>query len=406
VPSTTAPRDAEPLADPLRRWRWPIILAAWTIPALLASFETVAFWRMGGRDFPVWRAVALQAPGWLTYALLTPAILALGRRLPLGRHRLVRRLAAHLAAALVVGAAYAATATAASFAFAPAPTVRGPGITFVGWYLSALPMAVLTYFGVLGAGHALAYLEESRRREREAARLAAQLADARLGALRMQLHPHFLFNTLNAITVLARDGDTAAVTRMLGLLSGLLREVLRTDARHHVTVAEEMAFVGRYLAIEEVRFSDRLRVADRADDAARDALVPAFLLQPLVENALRHGLAPRVEGGTIALEARLVPDDSAGGAPALELVVRDDGAGLPPGWRGAESYGIGLSNTAARLAELHGGRASLRIAPAPGGGTVATVRLPLAVQESAARPAPGRAPGAGLAGLSAHAGAS
>ncbi len=366
------------------------MLAAWALPALLAAFETVVFWRLAGLDHPAWRAVATQAPGWLAYALLTPAILALGRRFPvrppLARGALARRLALHVGAALLAGAVYAGAATVASLAFGPAPRAGAarrpaPPRLYVSWYLSSLPLAALTYCAVLGVGHALAWLEESRRREREAARLSAQLAEARLGALRMQLHPHFLFNTLNAITVLARDGDAAATARMLELLAELLREVLRTDARHRVPLADELAFVRRYLAIEEVRFSDRLRVRERVDAAARDALVPAFVLQPLVENALRHGLAPRAAGGTVEVGARVARD---GGAEALELWVRDDGAGLPAAWAGAAGYGIGLSNTAARLAELHGPRAALEVAPAPGRGTVARVRLPLARAAEAA----------------------
>jgi signal transduction histidine kinase len=351
------------------------------VPALLAVFETWTFARMAGRAYPLWRAVLAQAPAWMAYALLTPAIFALSRRLPLARPRLSRNMAAHLVAALLAGAVYAAVAAAAGAAFSPFPRTATPARVFVSWYLSSLPLAVLTYFGVVGVAHALAHLAESRRRETEAARLAAQLAEARLGALRMQLHPHFLFNTLNAVTVLARDGDTRGVARMLTLLGELLREVLRTDAAHHVPLDEELAFARRYLEIERVRFADRLRVRETVDDAARDALVPAFVLQPLVENALRHGLAPRAAGGTVAIEAAVDGDD-------LELRVHDDGGGLPADWGGAEDYGIGLSNTAARLAELHGARGTLAVSPAPGGGTVATVRLPL----RRAGPAPERVP--------------
>lgn len=353
----------------LLRHRWLIVLAVWSVPALLAAVETFVFWRMSGRDYPFWRAVVTQGPAWLTYALLTPVIFALGRRLPLQRPRLARHLALHLAVSLTAGVAYAVLATAASTAFAPAPRSMPFGRMALSWYLSALPLTTLAYFGVLGAGHALTYLAESRRRETEASRLAAQLAEARLGALRMQLHPHFLFNTLNAITVLARDGDTRAVTRTLELLAELLREVLRSDATHHVSLDTELAFARRYLAIEELRFADRLRVEERVDDAARDAGVPAFALQPLVENALRHGIAPRAGGGTVQVGARRAGDD-------VELWVSDDGVGLPADWSGADDYGVGLSNTAARLAELHGARAALDVARAAGGGTRVTVRLP------------------------------
>jgi len=244
------------------------------------------------------------------------------------------------------------------------------GQMLLSWYLSALPLTTLSYFGTLGAGLALVYFGEARRRETEASRLEAQLAEARLGALRMQLHPHFLFNTLNAITVLARDGDTVAVTRMLTLLSELLRDVLRTDAVQVIPLDEELSFARRYLAIELVRFADRLRVQENVSDEARDARVPAFVLQPLIENALRHGIAPRGAGGMLEVGARVASDGS------VELWVRDDGVGLPSTWSGVDDYGIGLSNTRARLAELAGGGGTLTVRRMESGGTLATVRLP------------------------------
>jgi signal transduction histidine kinase len=370
--TTPAPSDAATtpalLARLLRR-RWLVVAAVWSVPALLAALETFVFWRMAGRDHPFWLAIATQAPAWLTYALLTPAIFALGRRFPLQRPRLARHAALHLSASLTAGIGYAVLATAAASAFSPVPRPMSFGRVALSWYLSALPLTTLAYFGVLGVGHALAYLAESRRRETEASRLSAQLAEARLGALRMQLHPHFLFNTLNAVTVLARDGDTRGVTRMLELLSELLREVLRSDAAHRVPLEKELAFARRYLAIEEIRFADRLRIEERVEDSARDADVPAFALQPLVENALRHGIAPRATGGTVQLGARRAGDD-------VELWVRDDGVGLPDDWSGADDYGVGLSNTAARLTELHGARGTLEVRRAAGGGTHVAVRLP------------------------------
>jgi hypothetical protein len=354
----------------LLRLRWPLVMGVWAVPALLAAFETYMFWRMSGRAYPFWRAVAMEGPAWLTYAALTPLIFALGQRLPLQRPRLGRHAVAHLLTALATGVVYAAVATAASRAFTPMPRTMPFAHMVLSWYLSALPLTTLAYFGILGVGAALAYLNEARRREMDAARLSAQLAEARLGALRMQLHPHFLFNTLNAITVLARDGDTAGVTRMLTLMSELLRDVLRTDAAHDIPLAEELAFARRYLAIELVRFADRLSVRESVEEEARHLLVPAFVLQPLIENALRHGLAPRAAGGTVEIGARVLSD-------LLELRVRDDGVGLRAGWSGADDYGIGLSITAARLAELHGERGALIVSPAPRGGTLAIVRIPV-----------------------------
>lgn len=365
--------------------RWLLVIGAWSVPALLAAFETFAFWRMAGREYPFWRAIVLSTPAWMTYALLTPAIFALARRLPLQRPHLWRNIALHLLCSLTFALLYAVVAAQTSILFTPMPRSMPFGRMAMSWYLSALPLTTLAYFGVVGVAHAFTYLADARRREMESARLAAQLAEARLGALRMQLHPHFLFNTLNAITVLARDGDTRAVARMLTLLGELLREVLRTDAAHKVSLNDELAFVARYLEIEQVRFADRLTVRYDVADAARSALVPVFLLQPLVENALRHGLAPRAAGGTVVVGARLAGE-------LLELHVQDDGMGLPPGWRNArDDYGIGLSNTAARLRELYGDRASLRIERAADGTTHAMVRMPRETRGLGARDAPAAA---------------
>lgn len=367
-PGVSNPLPADDAAR-LLRLRWPLIIGVWAVPALLAAFETYMFWRMSGRGYPFWRAVAMQAPAWSTYALLTPVIVMLGRRLPLQRPRLGRHVAAHLICALTAGVLYACVAALASKTFTPVPRTTPFAQLALSWYLSALPVTTLAYFAILGVGAALTHLAEARRRELDAVRLAAQLADARLGALQMQLHPHFLFNTLNAITVLARDRDTDAVTRMLILLSDLLRDVLRTDRGHQVPLEEELTFARRYLEIELVRFADRLRVSESIDEATRDLLVPAFILQPLIENALRHGLAPRADGGRVEIGARLAGEDE------LELWVQDDGRGLPAGWSGAGDYGMGLSNTAARLAALPGPAGTLAIARVHAGGTRATVRM-------------------------------
>ncbi len=207
----------------------------------------------------------------------------------------------------------------------------------------------------------------------QAARLAAQLSEARLGALRMQLNPHFLFNSLNAITVLVRDQNTAAASRMLELLSDVLREVLRAEPGHETTLAKELEFIERYLAIEQVRFSDRLRPSVEVDPAIAVAAVPRFILQPLVENALRHGIARRSGAGSLQVTARRE-------GVVLVLTVRDDGPGLLPDI--PVSSGVGLANTRARLAALYGEQANLEIRNEQSGGVAAIVRLPYHEAES------------------------
>ena len=364
---TRAPSSAT--AARLLARRSVVIAGVWLVPAFLAASETYLFWRLGGRSYPFWRAVMMEGPAWAIYALLTPVVFALGRRLPPRRPHLARNIAAHLAVSLSTGLLYATVATATTMLFTPLPRAMAFGQMVLAWYLSALPLTTLTYFGTLGVGLALDYFAEARRRQVEAAQLAAQLAEARLGALRMQLHPHFLFNTLNAIIVLARDGDTARVTRMLSLLSDLLRDVLRTEATPLIPLDEELSFARRYLEIERVRFADRLHVRELVDENVRSALVPPFVLQPLMENAVRHGIAPRIAGGTVEIGARLTDD-------TLELWVADDGMGLPPDWSGADDYGIGLSNSEARLAALAGGAGTLQVTGAAGSGTRCVARLP------------------------------
>jgi two-component system, LytTR family, sensor kinase len=347
---------------------WLLISAACLVPAVLDALQTYAQGRLAGRATPA-REMLWQGSEWLILGALTPLTYYLGRRFPLRRPRLARNLAVHAAGALALCVAWAAAGVALRLVLDMNWNVP-LSQHLASWMLTSLPWSVFMYFTVLGCVHAFAYFFEARERETQAARLAAQLAESRLGALRMQLHPHFLFNSLNAVGVLVRDQRTREATATLELLSDVLRQVLRTDPAHEVALTEELRFLEQYLAIEQVRFSDRLRVTVEADASVRDAAVPSFVLQPLVENALRHGLADRAEAGEIRVAARREGAD-------LVLSVRDNGVGLRDGEGDvARGPGVGLANTRERLATLYGDRARLELAPAPGGGTIATVRLP------------------------------
>ncbi len=353
-----------------RRWSpfWFLIFAAWLVPALLAAFNTYAQSRLDGHP-PDWRWVLFNSFDWLIYALLTPAVFRAGRRLPLEHPHLARNVSLHVIGALLMCVAWAALGTALRFVIFPQSAANGEAawLGFVSWVFTTLPFGFGVYFALVGIQHSFFYFAQAREREVQAARLAAQLSEARLGALRMQLHPHFLFNSLNAITVLVRDSDIANASRMLALLSDLLRQVLSKDEPHEAALAEEIEFIERYLAIEQIRFSDRLRPRIDVDRAIAQAAVPRFILQPLIENALRHGIARRASAGMIQVSAR-----REGGQ--LVLVVRDDGPGLQP--VAHVSSGVGLSNTRARLAALYGDKASLEVSDAQECGVVATVRLP------------------------------
>lgn len=343
-----------------RRPVWLFVSAAWLAPALLAVLKEYARGLAGGAA-PDPRLVVFEGGDWLLYAPLTPLVFILARRFPLVRGTLARRLPLHLTAAIALCAAWALAGCALSYALFRAFPYGG-GV--FDWFLTSLPFGVAVYFAVLGVEHAIFYFVEARERETQAARLEAQLAEARLGALRTQLQPHFLLNSLNAITVIVRDRDTTTATRMLEQLGDMLRRVMRPDRPQEVPLRDELEFVRQYLGIESVRFSDRLRPAFAVDDATLGAAVPEFVLQPLVENAVRHGLAQRSGATLLRIEARREGDQ-------LVLSVTDDGPGPADA-----AEGVGLGATRERLATLHGDRARLELVRTAGGGARVTVRLP------------------------------
>src|SRR5947209_17313488 len=230
--------------------------------------------------------VIFTASLWLVFAVLTRIPYVLAQRFPLKRDQVTRAIVAHFFGALGMSLCWTLAGVLLALLQARPPSKAPFFRYYISSLLTNLSLCVFLYFAVLGCVYAFSYYREMREREAQQARLAAQLAEARLSALRMQLNPHFLFNSLNAITVLVRDRNTRDASRMLELLGGVLRQVLQSEKRQEVTLDEELQFIGKYLAIEQVRFSDRLQVRWSIDSGALDALVPEFILQPLVENAV------------------------------------------------------------------------------------------------------------------------
>jgi len=226
---------------------------------------------------------------------------------------------------------------------------------------------LFVYFGMCGLLYSLEARQRLRAQELNASRLEAQLARAQLEALRVQLHPHFLFNTLNAISMLARKGETTGVVRMLSGLSDLLRLALASAGKAEVPLRTELDFLERYLALQQIRFSDRLHVKLSIAPEAMDARVPSLVLQPLAENAVRHGLSPQNAGGTLEIGAERSGTD-------LVLSVRDTGVGLPP--ESERRGGMGLQNVRARLAVLYPDTHRFTLENHPAGGTLAVVAIP------------------------------
>ncbi|HUP50555.1 MAG TPA: histidine kinase [Thermoanaerobaculia bacterium] len=307
----------------------------------------------------------------LVWAFLTPAIFFISAWSLRGRTPVVLRAVALLAAG--VGVAFVANTVLDFFRFEvfDIPRRRPSLITPLMSFRVSFLNQVIVYFGVLAAGFAREYSERDRVRQQEAERLAihaaqlqAQLAQARLEALRMQINPHFLFNTLHAVSALV-ERDPAGVRQMIARLSELLRYTLDTAATAEVPLRQELGFVRRYVEIMNVRFQGRLTFEERIEPGLDEAAVPSLILQPLVENALKHGISRSHDGGRVTLAARRQ-------AEHLIVSVADEG----PGPEQAAESGIGLANTRQRLREMYGGAGEVSLRGVPDGGTIAEIRIP------------------------------
>lgn len=345
---------------------WLIIPVASLVPAFLDAGQTYVKSLIDETPGIAWNSVAFQGMEWIFLGILAPITWFISRRIPFRRDQWKRVAAAHGAGALLLCIGWASLGILVG-RWLDAWIAQGPiGDSYLQWALTSVPWSVFMYVTVLGCVFAFDSYAIARDRELQASQLSMQLADARLGALRAQLHPHFLFNCLNTITVLVREGNAKVASRMLELLGDLLRELVRPDRPQLVSLAEELRFVEQYLAIEQVRFSDRLRVQWFIDDRAVHALVPDLLLQPLVENAIRHGVARSAAAGRLDISASVTGDQ-------LHLSVFNDGGGVE---ERVEAAGVGLANTRDRLITLYGDAATLVLESARGGGAVVRVTLP------------------------------
>ncbi len=311
------------------------------------------------------------------WGLLTPAIVLLDRRLPFAGDALGKRLAAHILASLFFTEIYfyLFTTIRALFGVTPWSSLRLSQIlspSVIGWQL----WCWLIYWVILGGIQAYHYYQRYMNSELRLERLEHSFSEARLNALRMQLDPHFLFNALNTISSHV-ERDPKLTRRMIEHLGDLLRMSLESKDRQEVPLAEELAFLGHYLEIQKIRFGDQLRVVMDVAPEVKYATVPSMCIQPLVENAIRHGISRRASGGTLVVRAKPVGE-------RLEICVMDDGVGLPLGWTLEGSEGLGLSITRQRIAGLHpNGTSSFAVRNRAEGGTKVEVSLPLRRGEEA-----------------------
>lgn len=343
-----------------------LTVAAWSVPAGLLTLSRYLFsseLRGGGA---LLLAFLLEGLPWAIWVVMTPLVL---RRSAEPGDLRGRALVAHVARAIAIALAFGlATGVLGQLEFGTAYAADFADALRMGatdW----LPLQVLVYAAVVCAGIAISSARRRRAAELGKAQLETQLAYAQLSALRAQLQPHFLFNTLNAAVALARAGDAAGTARILVQLGELLRQLLRSDAPQEVPLRDELALLETYLDIQRVRFGDRLQVAWDVPDDVRDALVPQLVLQPLVENALQHGIARRSRAGRLDIAAARRGDQ-------LHLTVCDDGPGVAPSFSLAAATGVGLRNTRERLERLYGARGALGLTTA-GERTTAAIELPI-----------------------------
>ncbi|HTD62901.1 MAG TPA: sensor histidine kinase [Gemmatimonadaceae bacterium] len=319
------------------------LVGAWCAVVLFtASQYSLIYTATGGAaHFPM--ALRVSALQWLPWLVVGPCVVLLARRFPLRGAHWPQHLAIHLVATVVVAAV----------------VTRSFGAAF----LRNVHSEAIVYWLLVASTHLADSLRRARERESHVSRLEVQLADARLAALQSQLHPHFLFNTLHAVSSLIHD-DADAAEDMLTALSDLLRTTLSRGSQREVPLHDEIDFLERYLEIQKMRLGDRLQVTLDVPSEVADILVPSFAIQPLVENAIRHAIAPRRAGGH--LEIRAIQVDG-----RLRLTVADDGPGFPT----EAGRGIGLENTRERLAQLYGDTCRFTITDRPTGGAAVTIEI-------------------------------
>jgi two-component sensor histidine kinase len=387
--------------------RTAVLTAFWLLLAFIVATEFYFMARSGPVDVTWAKAAIEPLRDWLPWILLSPVVVAMADLVRFERQIWKQSLFIHLAACAIVAVAYETllttilprpdirmfTAAAPSIARTSkssdnmmvtedrivAPTLGpvGAGLVYprTSFWRSLLHRAALRtqftapiYWCIVCFCWVLNHFQETRERERRALELEKRLTQANLQALKMQLQPHFLFNTLNAISSLIHENPKAA-DDMLCALSQFLRMNLAVSSKNEVALQQELDFVDRYLEIQQTRFGERLRINRQIDPSVKAAMVPPLILQPLVENAIRHGLESRETGGTVTIRASR--DNG-----TLRLEISDDGEGFKGGKLFAASEGIGLSNTKARLSELYGENHEFRLMVNKPSGARVTIAIP------------------------------
>ena len=383
-----ADRTASSVADgdeSERRLRAGLVAGGAALLVVVLTAQLYVWINLWPLRISVLTAFAWSIPQVLLWSLTIPLIDALATRWPVEGRRAAWRLAAHVLASVSVALLVLLTLDLSDRVLGWTKLMGAPGtlVTAIDKTILHTHIGIAIYWVVLAANHARGYYRRLGERELRAARLETQLAEARLGALRMQLDPHFLFNTLNSIGVLMRR-DTDAASRMLGRLGDFLRSTLDHAGTSEVSVATELEYVRAYLEIEQVRFGGRLATHVTIEPGLEQCAVPYLIPQPLVENAVKHGVARRSAPGTVRVDVR-------SDGECLTLTVRDDGPGLS--FVGASrGSGVGLANVARRLEHSYGSNQQFELRAAPDGGAEARVVIPRRLVSPATEPRVSSAP--------------
>jgi len=338
-----------------------LILALWTLLALLFTPDTYLANVPTDPSFTLWRALVANFGLFYVWALLTPPILWLSRHFPVGRRRLLRNLSVHFVMGFVFAFAHLVMLRYANSFLLNRGISNRMALSIWFLFINVGAFNVAVYWGTLAVSQAVIYFRKYQERE-------YRLAQAQLQTLSAQLQPHFLFNTLNAIAELVYSHPEIA-DRTLAQLSDLLRLSLAGGRNHEVSLKEELDFLKKYTEIQQTLLQERLRVRFEVEPETLDASVPNMILQPLIENSIRHGIAPKSCGGQIDVRAERRDG-------MLHLQVQDDGAGISAGGKGIFNGGIGLANTRARLECLYHDTQRFEAGNAPGGGFEVSITIP------------------------------
>jgi len=352
-------------------WVW--IAAIWSGLGLFAASQTVFAMRAEGMHHAWLRLFATTLLSWLPWALSTVPVLKLSHKFPPLTLKRPATWLIHLGACLTIGVIYAIWTAWLDTLFNPFvnPIPMPFHLLWLDKFYNGMLSSVVLYATILTVSYGLDSRARLAKQQIETARLSEQLSNAQFDALRRQIEPHFLFNTLNAVAGLVREGRNDSAVSMIAGLSDFLRRTLDASTRQQVPLQEEMDFTRKYLEIQKVRFVDRLQLSVDVPAELYSAQVPSLILQPMVENAVKHGIAKRVQGGAIRITASRSDQ-------VLTLSVCNDGPSLPPNWTSARP-GIGISNVRTRLESLYGDAFELTMRNHNTGGVEVSVSLPFVV---------------------------